>query len=249
MKNNIVKLVLLGAALILFAAALYIYRPGKNNLTRITVVGDSLAKVAPDTAVVTFTVVTQGNQALGAQQENARRSEAVKTAVETLASAANKIEVKTDDYNLSPEQDYSSRRIPKIIGYEVKNSVTVSIGDLNQVGAVIDAATKAGANSVEGISFVVRQDSPAQGEALALATRQAMAKAESIAQSLHGRIVRVVETREGGVPVSPSDAYADRMSGTMNMNTSVAKPVYNTPVQAGALNVRSQVVLVVEVEI
>jgi uncharacterized protein YggE len=248
MKNNVVKIVLLSVALVLFAAALYVYRPAKNNLTRITVVGDSQTKVAPDTAVVTFSVVTQGAQALNAQQENARKSDAVKQAVEALAVAANKIEVKTSDYNLSPEQDYSSSgKMPKIVGYEVKNSVAVSIGDLKQVGAVIDAATKAGANSVEGIAFVVREDSPSQGDALALATRQALAKAEAIAQSLHGRIVRVVETHEGGVPVSQFNPYADRQM--MNSNASSAKPVYNTPIQAGALDVRSQVVLVVEVEI
>jgi uncharacterized protein YggE len=244
MNNNIVKIVLLVGALVLFAAALYVYRPSRNNLTRITVVGDSQAKVAPDTAVVTFSVVTQAGQALNAQQENARKSEAVKTAVEALASASNKIEVKTNDYNLSPEQDYSGK-VPKIAGYEVKNSVTVSVGDLKQVGAVIDAATKAGANSVDGIAFVVREDSPAQGDALALATRQAMAKAEAIAQSLHGRIVRVVETLEGGAPVSQSNPY----TAMMNSNATTAKPVYNTPVQAGALDVRSKVVLVVEVEI
>ncbi|HEX9960298.1 MAG TPA: SIMPL domain-containing protein [Pyrinomonadaceae bacterium] len=247
MKNNVVKIVLLSMALVLFAAALYVYRPAKNNLTRITVVGDSRTKVAPDIAVVTFSVVTQGAQALNAQQENARKSEAVKQAVEATASADNKIEVKTSEYNLSPEQNYSYGKMPKIVGYEVKNSVTVSVGDLKQVGAVIDAATRAGANSVEGIAFVVREDSPAQGDALALATRQALAKAEAIAQSLHGRIVRVVETHEGGAPVSQSNPYADRQM--MNMNTSVAKPTYTTPVQAGSLDVRSQVVLVVEVEV
>ncbi len=137
--------------------------------------------------------------------------------------------------------------MPKIIGYEVKNTVTVSIKDLSQVGAVIDAATKAGANSVEGIAFVLRENSPAQGDALALATRQAMTKAESIAQSLNGKIVRVVESLEGGAPIlSERDSYGS--SNSMS-NMSVAKPIINTPVQAGSLNVRSQVVLVVEVEI
>jgi hypothetical protein len=249
MKNNVVKIVLLSLALVLFAAALYVYRPTRNRLTLITVVGDSQTKVAPDTAQVTFSVVTQGNQALGAQQENARKSEAVKTAVEALGAAGNKIEVKTSAYNLSPEQDYSGK-MPRIVGYEVKNSVTVSVGDLNQVGAVIDAATKAGANSVEGIAFVVREDSPAQGEALALAARQAMAKAEAIAQSLHGRVVRVVETHEGGAQDFQSQRYpsAKPYSEYMNSN-SAANTSYTTPVQAGALNVRSQVVLVVEVEI
>ncbi|MGI8883460.1 MAG: SIMPL domain-containing protein [Pyrinomonadaceae bacterium] len=245
MKTNLVKIVLLSFTLILFAAALYIYRPNQNKLTRITVVGDSQTKVTPDTAVVTFAVVTQSSQAITAQQENARKSEAVKQAVEAVASTADKIEVKTDNYNLSPEQDYYSGRMPKIIGYQVKNSVTISIGDLTKVGAVIDAATKAGANSVEGISFVLRQDSPAQGDALALATKQALAKAEAIAKSLNGRIVRIVETNEGGIQNLP---MLQRYSSNSMMSNSSAISAYSTPVQAGALDVRSQVVLTVEVE-
>jgi len=247
MKNNVYKIFFLAVGLILFAAALYVYRPNQNKLTRVTVVGDAQTRVAPDTAVITFSVVTQSNQALNAQQENARKSEAVKTAVEAIAASA-KPEIKTSDYSLSPEQDYSSERMPKIIGYEVKNTVTVSLSDLTQVGAVIDAATKAGANSVEGIAFVLRENSPAQGDALALAARQAMTKAESIARSLNGVIVRVVESREGGAPDISRNPEAERMAMTSN-SMMAAKPVYNTPVQAGSLNVRSQVVLVVEVEI
>ena len=72
-----------------------------------------------------------------------------------------------------------------------------------------------------------------------------MAKAEAIAQSLNGKIVRVVESTEGGVPIQ-SQTSMDEFR--MNANTA-AKPVYNTPVQAGSLNVQSQVLLVVEVAI
>jgi len=247
MNNNVYKIVLLVIGFVLFAAALYVYRPVQNKLTRVTVVGDAQTKIAPDTAVITFSVVTQNSQAVIAQQENARKSEAVKTAIETVAANA-KPEIKTSDYNLSPQQDYSGDR-PKISGYEVRNTVSISISDLNQVGAVIDAATKAGANSVEGIAFVLRENSPAQGDALALATRQAMTKAQSIAQSLDGRIVRVVESIEGGVPVVPERDNYGSSNSMMSMNTSAAKLIINTPVQAGSLNVRSQVVLVVEVEI
>lgn len=57
--NNIYKTVLLAAVLILFGIALYAYRPVQNRYTRVTVVGDSQAKVAPDTAVMTFSVVTR----------------------------------------------------------------------------------------------------------------------------------------------------------------------------------------------
>lgn len=245
MKNNVYKIILPVGVFILFAAALYAYRPNQNKLTRITVVGDSQTKVAPDTAVITFSVVTQNSQALTAQQENARRSEAVKTAVETIAANA-KPEIKTGDYNLSPEQDYSGKT-PKIAGYEVRNTVTISIKDLNQVGAVIDAATKAGANSVEGISFVLGETSSSQGDALFLATKQAMTKAEAIAKSLNGRIVRVVETSEGGSPIQPLSSFYNSNTAMMTANTEAKS--YTTPVRAGSLDVRSQIVLIVEVEV
>ena len=246
MTNNIGKAVFLILALVLFAVALYVYRPVQNKLTRVTVTGESQARIAPDTAVVTFAVVTQNAQALNAQQENARRSDAVKSALETIG-ANFKIEVKTSDYNLQPEQDYYSGKLPKILGYTVRNTVTASINDLSQVGAVIDAATKAGANSVESTAFIVRQDSPAQGEALALATKQAKAKAEAIAQSLNGRVVRIVETNEGGI--APHPLVSDYMSNAASMDfKSAAKPTITTPVEAGSLNVRSQVVLTVEIE-
>jgi uncharacterized protein YggE len=243
--KNIYKLVLISIALVLVATAIFVFRPVSNKVTRITVMGDSQAKVAPDTAVITFSVVTQGKQALDAQQQNARKSEAVKTAVEAIVGDS-KAEVKTSNYNLNPEEDYSSSaKMPAIVGYTVKNTVTASIGDLTQVGAVIDAATKAGANSVDGIAFVVREDSPAQGDALALATRQAMAKAEAIAASLNGRIVRVVETNEGGVPLQLTSTGYLNSNAAMNME---AKSSYRTPVQAGSLDLRSQVLLVVEIE-
>ncbi len=245
MKKNVSLTILLAIGLILFAFALYVYRPAQNNLTRVTVLGESQSKVAPDSAVVTFSVVTQNAQAVNAQQENARKSEAVKKAVEAINADA---EIKTSNYNLQPEQDYNSGRMPKIIGYEAKNSITVSISNLNQTGALIDAATKAGANSVEGISFVLRENSPARGDALALATRQAMIKAESIAQSLRGKIVRLVETSEGGIaPRTPVSDYSN--ASMSNSMTVAAKRSYITPVEAGSLDVRSQVLLVVEIEV
>lgn len=249
MNNTVLKVVALAAFLILLAAALFIYRPTHNNYTRITVIGDSQAKVSPDTAIITFSVVTQGKQAVDAQQQNARKSEAVKTAVEAVTADA-KAEIKTSDYNLSPEQDYSSGRMPKIVGYDVRNTVTVSIDKLDRVGAIIDAATAAGANSVQGIQFVVGEESPAQGQALELATKQAMAKAEAAARSLNGKIVRVVQSIEGGVPPQMVDAeytgHANALSNTALLGVD-RKPMIATPVQAGQQIVRSQVVLVVEI--
>ena len=249
MQSNIFKMVALFAVLLVASAAIYIYRPQRNSLTRITVVGDSQTKVPPDTSVITFSVVTQSKQALEAQQQNAAKSEAVKKAVEGVVSGA-QAEVKTADYSLSPERDYSyTSRMPKITGYEVTNTVTVRVNGLDKVGAIIDAATSAGANSVEGIQFVLGESSPAQGDALSLASQQAMAKADAIAKAMHGRVVRVIESTEGGLPIQLPDEYKAAASSNTAAMKSEAKPYITTPVQAGSLNVHASVRLVVEIEI
>src|SRR6185436_6071900 len=164
-----------------------------NKTTKVTVAGEATSRVEPDTATLTIAVVTQSGQALTAQQENARKSKAVADAVKAIAASA---EVKTSDYMLQPQYDYRDTKLPKIVGYTARNSVIVTMTDLQGVGGVIDAASQAGANSIGNISFALKQTSPARGQALAEATQQAMNKANSIAQALGGRVSRVVEENE-----------------------------------------------------
>ena len=219
--------------------------------SRVMVTGEAGAKTQPDTAVVVLSVVTQSGRAIEAQQSNARKSEAVIQAAKQSAGA--NPELKTSDYSLQPQQDWWGGK-PRIIGYEARNTVTVTTGELDKVGAVIDAATQAGANSVEGVQFTLREGNPARRETLAEATRQAMSKAESIAQALGGRVVRVVESQEGGFVPRPPTAdeqmrlRAEYSAGLADTSADAAKMEPRTPVQAGALNVHSRVQLVVEIE-
>ncbi len=218
--------------------------------TRLLVTGESDSKVPPDTAVVILSVVTQSRTALDAQQQNARKSEAVINAVKAAAGA--NPEVQTSDYSLAPQRDYRGQ-MPRIVGYEARNSVSVTTQALDNVGAVIDAATAAGANGVEGVSFILRESNQARGRTLGEASRQAMSKAEAMAQAMNGRIVRVVEQREGGFPERPTGVTDGDMSqwsaGLSDLRASAsANMSARTPVAAGQLNVRSQVFLIVEVE-
>ncbi|MBA2378598.1 MAG: SIMPL domain-containing protein [Blastocatellia bacterium] len=246
MNKETYKWIALASLLLLFAAALYILRPlDEGRLTRVTVMGVAESKVAPDTAEITFSVVTQGTRAIAAQQESARKSEALRTAVEALATDA-RIEVKTGDYRLQPQYSYDVSPA-RIRGYEVRNTITVSVGKLDMVGNVVDAATAAGANSVDGIQFIVGQESPAQGEGVASAAKQAMAKADAVAASLGGRVVRIVQSTEGSIdPVHVQASYntSSNIASGGGLNYKSA-----TPIASGTLDVRSQVVLVVDIEI
>jgi len=216
--------------------------------TRLMVTGESDSKASPDTAVVVLSVVTQNARALEAQQQNARKSDAVMRAVKQAAGA--NPEVKTSDYSLEPQRDWWGG-MPRIKGYEARNSVTVTTDALDNVGAILDAATQAGANSVDAVRFILREGKDARGRALGEASKQAMAKAEAMAQAMGGRIVRVVEEREGGFPALPPDfpEAAHNLPDAAALSAESAKmSARRTPIEAGTLSVRSQVFLVVEVE-
>ncbi|SRR6266404_1944296 len=212
-----------------------------NRTTKVTVAGEAISKVEPDTAVVSLSVVTQSPQAFTAQQENARKSDAVAHAVKAIAGSNG--EIKTSDYTLQPQYDSRENNLPKITGYSARNSVIVTMTDLKNVGAVIDAASRAGVNSIDGISFVLRQTSPARGQALADATQQAMNKARSIAQALGGHVLRVVEENESSTVSEPQAMAYDSIARDDEMRKRAP-----TPITAGQLSIRSSVQMVVEIE-
>ncbi|HYX31091.1 MAG TPA: SIMPL domain-containing protein, partial [Pyrinomonadaceae bacterium] len=152
--------------------------------------------------------------------------------------------IKTSDYTLQPQYDYRDNKLPRIIGYNARNSVIVTMTDLQGVGAVIDAASQAGANSVDGIAFTLKQTSPARGLALADATRQAMNKANSIAQALGGHVARVVEESEASTVRDDGNVNAIYDSQGFNSMTKM-RP---TPIVSGPLSIKSNVQLIVEIE-
>jgi uncharacterized protein YggE len=205
----------------------------------VTVIGETTLNAEPDVAVIVLSVVTQSQNALEAQQQNATKTDAVINAVKGVVG--DNAEIKTNSYTVQPQNDYRDNRLPKIIGYETRNSLMVRISDLKKVGAVVDAASQAGANSVERVSFNVKDSSVVNGKALAEATRQAMAKAKSIAESMGGRVSRLVEEQE---TVSPQ-AGEFEITTAMSYDKQQAK---ETPFQPGPMRVNSRVQLIVEVD-
>jgi uncharacterized protein YggE len=212
-----------------------------NGTTRVVVSGDATVHARPDTANVTVAVITQGQTALAAQQENARRTDAVVRAVKTAAGAG--AEVETSGYNLQPQYTYRQNEPPLIQGYQARNSVNVTLSDLTRVGTVVDAATSAGANNIDGISFTLRQDKTARDQSLADATREALRKAQIMAQALGGRVARIIEVQEASanrpVPIYKTETMARSAGADVNFMP--------TPIEIGTLDIRSQVTLVAEI--
>ncbi|HEX8474191.1 MAG TPA: SIMPL domain-containing protein [Pyrinomonadaceae bacterium] len=210
-------------------------------LTRVSVTGDAIVQAQPDTAIVSIAVLTQNASASEAQAENASRTDAVMRAVRAAAGAD--AEVKTGGYSLQPQYAYKEGQSPTITSYIARNSVVVTMSELGRVGAVIDAASRAGANSVDNLQFTLRRDKLARTQALTEATQEALSKAKVIAQALGGRVVRIYEVQEGGAS-RPPIIYTKQME--MSRTSMADAPP--TPVEPGSLDITSQVQLVAEIE-
>ena len=217
--------------------------PGRDDgrrVTRVMVAGDSIVQAQPDTAIVTISVVTQARRAIDAQQENATKTDAVVRALKAAAGAG--AEVKTSGYSLQPQRVYRENQPPTITGFEARNSVTVTLNELDRLGSVIDASAQAGSNDISGIAFTLRQDRQARDRALSEATKEAVSKANVIAQALGGRVVRIVEVQEEGFQQRPPQPlYAPEVM--MAKRDSVA-----TPIEIGSLDITSRVQVIAEVE-
>ncbi|HVH82779.1 MAG TPA: SIMPL domain-containing protein, partial [Steroidobacteraceae bacterium] len=144
--------------------------------------------------------------------------------------------------SLSPNYQYhTSGGEPTITGYTALNVVEVTLDDLARIGDVIDAATRAGANRVQGIQFTVRDQDAVRAQALREAATRAHAEAEVLAGALNLRILRVLSVEESSpqiVPVRPRLAVARAAASTAEVPT---------PVEAGTLDVSANVALTVEV--
>ncbi len=194
--------------------------------------GEGSVSVQPDLAKIDIGVVTVAATAQDASMQNATKVAAVLSQLTQLLGMG--ADIKTVSYSLNANYNYPNGSPPVLINYTASNIVEVTTTDLANIGKVIDAGTQAGANSIQGLQFSLKDEQPARAQALKLATQQAKAHADAIAAGVNGRTGLVLAAEEGGsVNITPLRAAA-------------ATPSTPTPVQPGAVQVRANVTLEVE---
>jgi len=187
----------------------------------ITVIGEGRVSAAPDVARINVGVTVDAATVREAMRENRRIMEQVLDALEKTGIAEK--DIATSHYSIHHEQPRpqgpgSDERGEK--KFHVSNMVRATIRDLGRIDAVLDAATRAGANQVWGVQLVVDDPERFVSQARRLAVEQARTKAAELA-SLHGRGlgkmvavselvdgvpgVRAVMESAGGGPIRPGE--------------------------------------------
>ncbi len=210
-------------------------------LSSIRVTGDSKVTARPDRVQIDLGVTSRAAHSQEAATENARQVDAVLAAVKKAAGPA--AVLKTISYALNPNYQYhTSGGEPSITGYTASNVVQVQLDDLARIGTVIDSATQAGANHVQGIQFTLRDQDAVRATALREAALRARAEAEVLAGALGLKVVRVLSVEEMSPRVMPVRYMAAPRAGL-----SAASAEVSTPVEAGTLDISANVTLTVEV--
>jgi uncharacterized protein YggE len=210
-----------------------------SPVSSIRVTGDARVTAKPDRVQIDIGVTTRAAQSQDAASQNARQVDAVLAAVRKATGPA--AVLKTISYSLNPTYQYHPNgEEPTITGYSAVNVVQVTLDDLGKIGTVIDSATLAGANHLQGIQFTLRDQDVVRAQALREAATRARAEVDVLATTLGLKVVRVLSVEENSPRVMPVRAY---MGGQRAM-ASAAAP---TPVEAGTLDVSANVVLTVEV--
>lgn len=144
-------------------------------------------RVAPDRATVMINVTSKAANAATAAAENAR----VQTRVlDTLRAIGLGAAATTASYNVGPnyEEVPVPRGAPQMRGYAARASIRVRVGDLREVGRVIDASLAKGATGVDGVFFETSTENEARRAATAEAAAAARADAEALARALGGSL-------------------------------------------------------------
>ena len=148
----------------------------------ISVNGEGLVKAKPDVAQTTIAVDVTNPDPVAAQRDAATRMDKVIAKLKELGVAAD--DIKTNQYSLTPQYNYGqNKETPTLVGYRVVNSVAVTIKQLDKVGQILDAATTAGATSLQGVTFTIADPTSLQSQARAAAVKQARARADELAKA------------------------------------------------------------------
>jgi uncharacterized protein YggE len=211
-----------------------------SPVSSIRVSGDAKVTARPDRVLIDIGVSTRAAQSQEAASQCARQVDAVLAAVRKATGPA--VDLKTISYSLNPTYQYHPKgEEPTLTGYSALNVVQVTLDDLARIGTVIDSATQAGANYVQGIQFTLRDQDAVRVQALREAATRARAQADVLAAALGLKVVRVLSAEESSPRVMPVRAYMGAQRAAM---ATAAAP---TPVEAGTLDVTADVVLTVEV--
>ena len=143
-------------------------------------------------------------------------------------------DIKTTGYYLNPRYEYPNTRCidgycppqgePKLIGYEVSQSIDVKVRKTPDAGMLISGVGERGATNVGSLNFTIDDEESLKEEARTAAIADAMTNATILAEKLGGRLVRMTGYWEdqGAMPYNMAGGYSMDMAMSAKVESAPA---------------------------
>jgi len=169
------------------------YKSVDYSTRTVSVHGTGEVEVQADNATITMSVVTRGNNAAVASNENASIMTEVQKSV--LSLGVSKDSVTTENFSIYRESNYKDGKY--IAGdYVVTNQIKIFIKNIDIVSEVIDTAIGAGANELSNLEYGISEKEVAIKQARTLAVQQAQESAQLIAGTSGSKLGKVLRIEE-----------------------------------------------------
>ena len=198
--------------------------PVPQPVDTVTVTGTGRTSVTPDRFTFNVGVQTVSATVDDAVAENNRRVAAVIAALKK--AGASDRDIQTSQFAIYPQQDYQQGKLPRIVGYQVSNSVTVRSSKVGEAGRLLGIAVAAGVNHSSGINFEVSDPSLGRTQGLRAAFEDARAKA-ALLTGAAGRTLGPALIISEGVQQNPPQPMMRAMAQEARVESS------DVPVEAG----------------
>lgn len=192
-----VRLVL-GALLVAVIATAH--AAGPPRVPRILVTGEGETEVPPDMATLSLTVTREAETAREALDANSAAMGEVLSAMRD--AGVDESDLQTTGFAIEPKRVYppakpsGERRVPRIVGYTVRNGLVVRVRELERLGAILDRAVTLGVNEGGDISFGNAEPDEAVTRARERAVKDALSRANTLAAAAGVKVGRILEISE-----------------------------------------------------
>jgi uncharacterized protein YggE len=208
--------------------------PQKRTLS---LAASGLVKTTPDKVDITTGVTSQ---APTAKEALAKNSAAMAKVIDELkAQGIDRKDIQTTNFSVQPlYEERKEGRAPAIIGYQVTNSVRITVHDVGKLGQILDQVVSLGANEIGSIDFGVAEPEAMKDEARKLAVEKAIANAKLYAAAAGVSLGKIltIEEQEGG--------YAPRYAPAAPVEMAARA----APIEAGTTTVEARVRITFELE-
>lgn len=213
----------------------------------ISVTGEGEAVAVPDVAEFSFSVNEKGASVDVAQKTATTK---INSAIDFLKeNGVEEKDIKTTGYNAYPQYQYTTCTgavcvsDQKLIGYEVSQTVSVTVRDTAKAGDLLSGVGKTGISNISGLSFKVDDQEKFKNEARVMAIEKAKEQAEVLADGLGVKLKGVVSFSEDSSP------YYDRygMGGDMMLGKEAAMSSVSPQIPSGEQKITSRVYVTYEI--